>query len=277
MLTFNSIVIAYFFLEETLPSKVLEKKLKLSGEALLDAEARSYGAVDTRSRAAAKKPPTATSARTLLANPRVQMVILAGFFLSLIATSYDTVFVLWAYTPATLGGLQRTPGEIGTLLSSVGLLGVFVALLGFPFLQRRFGTLPLYRTTMAVWPVIFVLLFVLSTYARAALPRPDGSPDPSVLSTMYIGVGIVLATGRLANMSFSAQQMTVKAAAPNPESLGAMFGFAQTMSSVARAMGPAFVSSLFAFSVDRQILKGQLVWLVMFIIALAGLWSARRL
>lgn len=34
----------------------------------------------------------------------------------------------------------------------------------------------------------------------------------------------------------------VKAAAPNKESLGAMFGLSQSVECVARAIGPAFVS-----------------------------------
>jgi len=39
---------------------------------------------------------------------------------------------------------------------------------------------------------------------------------------------------------------------------------------VARAIGPGFVSSLFALSIDRQIFQGQLVWLIMFGVAVVG-------
>ena len=65
----------------------------------------------------------------------------------------------------------------------------------------------------------------------------------------------------------------IKNAAPSAEALGATFGLAQTVACVARAGSPAFVSTLFALSKKYNILGGNMVWIVMFGVALGGWWS----
>ena len=72
--------------------------------------------------------------------------------------------------------------------------------------------------------------------------------------------------------------MLVKFAAPNKESLGSTYGVSQTIACIARAGSPTFVrfgfpilklsipdalfSSLFALSIERQLLHGQAVWFI---------------
>ena len=48
--------------------------------------------------------------------------------------------------------------------------------------------------------------------------------------------------------------------APNPHSLGATNGLSQTTVSIARAIGPALSTSLFSFSVEKNILGGFAVY-----------------
>lgn len=43
----------------------------------------------------------------LLSDPRVRRVVVAGFFMEFLMIGFDAVFVLWSYTPLSLGGLQR--------------------------------------------------------------------------------------------------------------------------------------------------------------------------
>jgi len=87
--------------------------------------------------------------------------------------------------------------------------------------------------------------------------------------------------------------MLVKFAAPNKESLGSTYGVSQTIACIARAGSPSFVrsgfpslnrqyliyflSSLFALSIERQLLHGQAVWLVMTGIAFLGVYASRGL
>jgi hypothetical protein len=69
----------------------------------------------------------------------------------------------------------------------------------------------------------------------------------------------------------------ISSAAPNKRSLGATNGIAQMMVSIQRAIGPATAASLFAFSLDNNILGGNLVYLVMIAIVCVGLCVAVQL
>jgi hypothetical protein len=66
-------------------------------------------------------------------------------------------------------------------------------------------------------------------------------------------------------------------AAPNKRSLGATNGIAQTMVSIQRTVGPAAAASLFAFSLEKNILGGNFVYVVLLGIVCAGLGLAVQL
>ncbi|KAG8884489.1 hypothetical protein FRB98_002352 [Tulasnella sp. 332] len=139
-ITLCSILIAIFFLEETLASKVLAWKDKLAGK---DGIVERYSATTETS---ADEEPAYTAAK-LLADPRIGTLMGVSFLFAFLHISWETVFVLFAYTPASLGGLQRTPAEIAFLLSTMGVLGMFLSLVAFPALQHRFDTLPVYKAS----------------------------------------------------------------------------------------------------------------------------------
>ncbi|KAG8880595.1 hypothetical protein FRB97_000690, partial [Tulasnella sp. 331] len=153
---------AIFFLEETLASKVLAWKDKLAGK---DGIVERYSATTETS---ADEEPAYTAAK-LLADPRIGTLMGVSFLFAFLHISWETVFVLFAYTPASLGGLQRTPAEIAFLLSTMGVLGMFLSLVAFPALQHRFDTLPVYKACMALWPPVFILFMVTSVLARWTL------------------------------------------------------------------------------------------------------------
>ena len=71
--------------------------------------------------------------------------------------------------------------------------------------------------------------------------------------------------------------MFVSSAAPNKRSLGAMNGLAQTVVSTQRAVGPAAAASLFAFSLQNNILGGQFAYVVLLSLACVGLYVAFQL
>lgn len=68
----------------------------------------------------------------------------------------------------------------------------------------------------------------------------------------------------------------VKSSIPDTSLLGAMFGLQQTFSATARAIAPSFVSSLFAYSIDHQVLGGYSVWLVMVGLSCLGVFMSSR-
>ena len=60
----------------------------------------------------------------------------------------------------------------------------------------------------------------------------------------------------------------VKEHSPGPSALGAANGLAQFAQCLARAISPVFVSCLFAYSVDYDVMGGHLWVLVMFALAI---------
>jgi len=65
--------------------------------------------------------------------------------------------------------------------------------------------------------------------------------------------------------------------APSPEAMGSTNGLAQTVSSLMRALGPASATSLFAYSVENNLLDGKLVYLIMLMLAGLSICAATLL
>lgn len=65
--------------------------------------------------------------------------------------------------------------------------------------------------------------------------------------------------------------------APNKRSLGATNGLGQTVISVLRAIGPAGSTSLFALSIEKNILGGYAVYVVFAALSFLSLFLAVRL
>ena len=78
--------------KQTLPSGV-KKAPKQSKEA------KSYGSIPIASAA------SPLSGWQLLAIPSLRSLIISAFALSFVSTAFETVFVLFAYTPIEVGGL----------------------------------------------------------------------------------------------------------------------------------------------------------------------------
>jgi hypothetical protein len=74
----------------------------------------------------------------------------------------------------------------------------------------------------------------------------------------------------------SLNMIIVRSSIADTSLLGAMFGLQQTFAATARAIAPTFVSSLFAFSINHQVLGGYGVWVVMALLSLLGLFMSYR-
>ncbi|KAG9035187.1 hypothetical protein FRB95_011921 [Tulasnella sp. JGI-2019a] len=270
------ILFSFFFLDETLPSKVaLRKEKSVERAPLLRKQTQDafYGAITNCVKPAESTVVLAPSITTLLLDYRMRQALIVGFLHSFSGMAWETVFVLFAYTPAALGGLEQSPSQIALFLSAIGAVGIFLCMFAFPILHHRFGTVPLYRACMMLWPIVFALFCTTSLLNRWAIRQPGNAAQ----SLTWTGVTLILSTGRVAVLAYATHMIVIKEAAPNKEALGATFGLSLAIGCSARAVSQPFVSSLFAYSIDRQILGGQFVWIVMFGIAVSGYISSRRL
>jgi hypothetical protein len=71
--------------------------------------------------------------------------------------------------------------------------------------------------------------------------------------------------------------MFVTASAPAKSVLGVVNGLSQSSGSMARALGPALTTSLFAFSKKHNILNGNAVYVVLIILSGVLRWLGSRL
>ncbi|KAG2351570.1 hypothetical protein BDR07DRAFT_1264543, partial [Suillus spraguei] len=71
--------------------------------------------------------------------------------------------------------------------------------------------------------------------------------------------------------------MFITASAPSNNVLGAVNGLAQTSGSMARIVGPALTTSLFAFSKEYHVLNRNAVYAVLIMLTGVSRWLASQL
>jgi len=166
--------------------------------------------------------------------------------------------LMWS-TSVQFGGLGMSPASIGLCIAGYGVLNGIVQLGAFPRIVRRIGP----RRVFIASTLFFFPTFMLLPLENLFLVYS------SRLATAILLVLQLIVTS-FASMGFGAVFMFISSAAPNKQSLGATNGVAQMMVAIQRAIGPAAAASLFAFSLDNNILGGNFAYVVV----LATVWIA---
>lgn len=298
VITLCSIVLGAFFLEETLPSIVEQREAAKATPPEHNEGRERYGAIEPTPRrpparlrsgstssirvhswasgftptstpprspspstSSPSAPPT-TSVTELLRIPQIQAVMTSYAFLALISVSLDAVLVLYLYEPVQLGGVGFSSDSTGVLLSINGFGGALVQLFLFPPLQKRVGTLRVYQISMCAFPLSVVLLPVANAIARA------GGREELIWACLLISTGVRVVGG----MAFASNMILVNQCSTLTvgTALGTLNSLAQMSSSITRAIGPYLANSLFALSVTKNLLGGQMVWLVLGLVGMVG-------
>ncbi|KZT20445.1 MFS general substrate transporter, partial [Neolentinus lepideus HHB14362 ss-1] len=173
--------------------------------------------------------------------------------LSLLDIALWALLPLFYATPLALGGLALPPATIGLAMGVFGLSNGLIQGLFFSRLVERWGPKRIFVSGMASFVVVFGMFPVVSAAARA-----NGGVTAGVWALM-VGQLVVCV---LMDMCFGCVFIYINSSAPSKRSLGATNGMAQTTVSVIRAVGPAMATSLFAVSVERQLMGGNLVYAV---------------
>ncbi|KAH7884816.1 MFS general substrate transporter [Phlebopus sp. FC_14] len=247
-------------LKETLPirSPYEQPQTIIDCEATL---AKKYGAVDD---AASKGPAglpdpdkdSPVPLRSLL-NANVLLPIANYGSMSFLEIAMTSLLPLHYATPIKLGGLGLTPPVIGLWMSFIGILnGGFQAAFFAP-LVSILGTKRLFRIGQSAYILIFALFPIMNIVARRS-----GMVTFSVQLLLFSQVCCYV----VQNMAFTCIMMYVNAAAPNRRSLGAVNGLSQMVVSILRTIGPAMTTSMFACSVEYEILGGYAVYGVMILL-----------
>ncbi|KAA1474864.1 MFS general substrate transporter [Dentipellis sp. KUC8613] len=275
----SGVVFGYFFLEETLPGKrTRSEKVPTSPDRESDSASSSL-TLDV------SEPATF---RSLLNIPIIRALSLSGSALSFISTGFDVVFVLFCYSPIETGGLAFSASQIGLCLATSGAISVFIQIFLTPIILAKCDHIRAYNVCMAFWPYCFALLPFLNVIARAGLAEVQGGmfsglplsldqADGRTQAMVWCGIAGLLGATRIACLSYSLSMILVKDSAPSPAALGTTNGLVQAAMCFTRAFAPALASSLFALSIDNNILGGYFWVVVMVAVSVAGTLVSKRI
>ncbi|KAJ7185424.1 major facilitator superfamily transporter [Mycena filopes] len=174
---------------------------------------------------------------------------------------------LFLAMPIPIGGLGLPPAKIGLVLSVYSASTALFQVLFCARLINRFGATRVFIGGISTCLPIFALFPVMSVIAKG-----QGELTPLV----WVLVGCVLGLGALLDTAFGAIFMFLTVAAPT-SSRGTVNGLAQTAVSAAKAFGPALATSLFSFSVEKNLLNGYAVYVVLLGISSAAMLLGNQL
>ncbi|WVQ75559.1 hypothetical protein IAR50_005186 [Cryptococcus sp. DSM 104548] len=219
-----------------------------------------------------EEPAPVHSFFELLTLPKVRQVLISVFLITLSAMSFDAGFVLFTYSPISLGGIDLSPPSIALCLSIKGFISIFFSLFLFPLAQRRFGMRPLYRVFAACWVGIFALPPVMNLLAAgsdSAVWVQDGA-----LKGLWFLMAPLVLLYVFGDLCFPLNMMALNAASPSPSSLGALNGIALIVGALARTMGPASFGLLYGISAEKHV---PIVWVLFGGVALVGMVQSFRI
>ncbi|KAH9026662.1 MFS general substrate transporter [Lactarius hengduanensis] len=206
--------------------------------------------------------------RALLTRPVV--VSIANYcMISLLEIIAVTLIPLVWSTSVEFGGLGMSPASIGLWMTGYGFTNGIFQFVAFPHIVERLGP----RRVFIAGTLCFIPVYIMFPFENLALH------DSFRGGNMVTGLLMILQLSAIgfSDMGFSTIFMYISSAAPNKRSLGATNGLAQTMVSIQRTIGPAAAASLFAFSLDSNILGGNFTFVVLPAIVLVGLGVAVQL
>jgi MFS family permease len=146
------------------------------------------------------------------------------------ATSATTTTTATHFT----GGLSFSPSLLGSSLAILGILGLTLQLVLYPWANARFGLMRCFRYSLALFP----LAYLLAPYL-ALLPSATAPPQPASGMLIWLGISLVL-TLQVSARTFAlpASIILVNNASPHPSVLGTIHGVGQSVSSAMRTLGP---------------------------------------
>lgn len=166
------------------------------------------------------------------------------------------------------GGMEWTTEQIGTMLSSIGLVGCFLVLFVFPYLDRHVRTINGFRFACFLFPIAYLWL----PYNIFLTKEYDPSL-PSRLHNVTIYACSVLATF---GNSLAFPQITILVfRATKPEYRALVNATTMSANSLARFIAPLAWGALTSFFDARSL--AQVPWNILCVLSLIGLAVALKI
>ncbi|KAG8731783.1 hypothetical protein FRC10_001453 [Ceratobasidium sp. 414] len=210
-----------------------------------------YGAVDHPTRPAPR---------------RACIAIINYAFLAFCDITYIGIIPVMFAASTEHGGLGLTPRSIGLVLGLQGIISGIVQVFCFVPIHRQFGSKRTFVAGLMAYMCLTLSLPVMNALARRG-----------IWWAVWVVMGVNLGLSCPAYMAYGCMAIFVTSAAQSKHTLGTLNGISQTTISVIRAIGPATATSLFALSVNKQLLGGWFVYAVLASVNIAGLVASRWL
>ncbi|KAI0133909.1 major facilitator superfamily domain-containing protein [Xylariales sp. AK1849] len=225
-------------------------------------------------------PPTAKSAsrrrfinvlsynRILTRN--VGLTFFAQFFLAFHLGTFNSLWFVFLSTPVYnsqkpqppefqpslpfrfTGGLGLPPRNVGIAMAMLGTIGIIMQLYLYPYLSSRFGTVRMWRMSLSLFPITYLILPYLSV-----VPSTTGPPSQKTGPAIWIalaGILLIQVTGR--TFALPAQTILVNNCTPHPSVLGTIHGIGQSVSSFARTVGPVTGGWMYGLGLSNGLVGG---------------------
>lgn len=168
------------------------------------------------------------------------------------------------------GGLSFSPSLLGSSLAILGIVGLGLQVLLYPWANSRFGLMRCFRCSLLLFP----LAYFLAPYL-ALLPSVTPPPQPASGALIWFGISLVL-TLQVSARTFAlpASIILVNNASPHPSVLGTIHGVGQSVSSAMRTLGPVAGGYWFGLGLEKGVV-GLGWWVIASVSALgcvASLW-----
>lgn len=155
-----------------------------------------------------------------------------------------------------------TEGQIGAQMSVRAVVHVGMMLVYGP-VHSKLGTVRLYQITMVFWAIV-VLGFPFLHWVASTSPGGINSVVFNIVQLLFFF------TWSICGFAWVCMGSMVNDASPSAEALSLINGISQMSIVLPQAISPALANSLFAASVEKHILGGNLVWVVLFIFTCLG-------
>ncbi|KAG8866050.1 hypothetical protein FRC20_009140 [Serendipita sp. 405] len=261
-------ILGAFLLEETHPMfRRLDrgKYMRLNGtdEVLMQEAGTPYSshAEPLESLVEPIKPPT--NFRNLCTRNVLVSVLNYGL-LSLVDICLQALLPVFLAT-----SLHFSPSSIGIMLGTMGLVNGVVQIVFFVRLHRLLGTRNIFMLGITAFAASFAVFpLIEKEYTRYGHVTPK----------IYGLLSLIVLLCPVESMSYNVIFLYVQAASPSPTALGATHGIAQTVASIARAIGPASATAAYAFSAHRpDILGGYLVYYILGSVTIFAIFASRTI
>ncbi|KAJ2875904.1 hypothetical protein H4R27_006382 [Coemansia aciculifera] len=228
--------------------------------------------------AAVSVAPVKQSSMKSLLTPLVIRVMVTNAIMCFAYNMCDQLYPIFAATDPRDGGLGLDPRSIGLSLGIEGIVVVYLQLVVYPRLERKFGVLYCYRRGLSFAIPYLVSMPFLSIIAA----HLKTSASSLSMTYEYIGMWVILMslmTMRITSnvMAYTSINMMITNMAPTRADLGFMNGTQQLAMSVMRIFAPAISGILWSWSIKHSLpfpFNSHFVWMISAVLVAIVLWQS---